>query len=150
LEKLKINYWRCYVCNDIHIGGNTPNVCPTCGVKNAYVEIGQHEASKILSLEDNPNKINFSKEELIKKWELFCEGNDFCLSDNHKNTELIAEGVLNIESKKGFKYCPCRLPSGDLKKDLNLICPCNFKALDIWKEEGRCWCYLFVKNKKKD
>ena len=53
------------------------------------------------------------------------------------------KGVLANEEKKGFKFCPCRL--GKEEFDATLLCPCNFKAQDTWKEKGMCWCGLFVK-----
>lgn len=37
-------FWRCHVCNDIHYGDAGPEVCPTCGVKNAYCGIDKEEA----------------------------------------------------------------------------------------------------------
>ncbi|MGD0783595.1 MAG: rubredoxin-like domain-containing protein, partial [Candidatus Aminicenantales bacterium] len=35
---MKKRFWRCFVCNDIHWGVKPPDVCPTCRVKDAYVE----------------------------------------------------------------------------------------------------------------
>lgn len=43
-------FFRCNVCNDIHYGASAPEVCPTCKVKNAYVEIDQKEALKVMGL----------------------------------------------------------------------------------------------------
>ncbi len=43
-------YWRCNVCNDIHWGVAPPEHCPTCHVDNAYVEIEEREAKKVLEL----------------------------------------------------------------------------------------------------
>jgi ferredoxin-thioredoxin reductase catalytic chain len=52
---------------------------------------------------------------------------------------------LGNEKKYGLRLCPCRLRDGTREKDLELICPCNFKAQGVWKDKGRCWCGLFVK-----
>lgn len=43
-------FFRCNVCNDIHYGIAGPEVCPTCGHKNAYVEIEEKEARFVLGL----------------------------------------------------------------------------------------------------
>jgi rubrerythrin len=43
-------FWRCNVCNDIHYGILGPEICPTCGVKNAYVETDENEARKVMGL----------------------------------------------------------------------------------------------------
>ncbi|MBU0614867.1 MAG: hypothetical protein KJ601_02140 [Nanoarchaeota archaeon] len=43
-------YWRCNVCNDIHYGNAGPEFCPTCMTKNAYAEIDEQEAKKVMKL----------------------------------------------------------------------------------------------------
>jgi rubrerythrin len=45
------SFYRCTVCNDIHFGNMPPKVCPTCGAKNAYVEVDKNEAGKVEGLE---------------------------------------------------------------------------------------------------
>jgi len=42
--------WRCNVCNDIHYGFAGPKICPTCQVKDAYVEIEANEALEVMGL----------------------------------------------------------------------------------------------------
>jgi len=41
-------FWRCHVCNDIHLGVSGPEICPTCMPVNAFVESDVHEALKII------------------------------------------------------------------------------------------------------
>ena len=84
-------------------------------------------------------------EELVKVWGRFAEKNDFKLNPDERFVKSICEGVLDNEKKYGLKLCPCRLRDGTRKRDLELICPCNFKTHESWKTEGRCWCGLFVK-----
>jgi rubrerythrin len=43
-------FFRCNVCNDIHLGIAGPEICPTCQQKNAYVEIDLEEAKKVMNL----------------------------------------------------------------------------------------------------
>jgi ferredoxin-thioredoxin reductase catalytic subunit len=87
------------------------------------------------------------KQELIKIWERFAEGNDFMLNPDQQKVELLAQGVLSNNRNYGLKYCPCRLTTGDFEKDLLLICPCNFKIQKTWQEKGECWCSLFVRRR---
>ena len=89
-------------------------------------------------------------EQLREVWSHFCEGNDFILNPDKAHVDTIIEGVLLNEKKFGLKLCPCRLRDGTRKKDIELICPCNFKNHTTWLKpvDGRgamCWCGLFVK-----
>ncbi len=86
-----------------------------------------------------------NKEELIKVWATFTQNSDFILNPDSNQLDFIANGVIELEKKHGLKLCPCRLRDGTKEKDLELICPCNFKIQETWKNESRCWCGLFVK-----
>ncbi len=91
--------------------------------------------------------------EVIRFWQDWVdrqEDEGFILNSDNGVVDDIAVGVLDNELKRGFKYCPCRLPSGNAVKDVALICPCNFKIQDDWKEEGKCRCSLFIKRKAKE
>jgi len=85
------------------------------------------------------------EKKLIKIWEKFSAKNDFKLNPDKKHVEKIANGVLENEKNYGMKLCPCRLRDGSREKDLELLCPCNFKIQETWKNKNRCWCGLFVK-----
>jgi ferredoxin-thioredoxin reductase catalytic subunit len=86
-----------------------------------------------------------NEEELKQVWVRFAEKNDFILNPDTKHVDMIAKGILNNEKKHGLKLCPCRIRDGTREKDLELICPCNFKTHDTWNSKGQCWCGLFVK-----
>ena len=85
------------------------------------------------------------KKELVKVWENFTQNNDFMLNPDQEHVDGVAEGVLINEKTHGLKLCPCRLRDGSRERDLELICPCNFKVQDNWNAKGQCWCGLFVK-----
>ncbi len=42
--------WRCIVCNDLQLGELPLDICPTCFVKDAYVEIDLQEFKKLISI----------------------------------------------------------------------------------------------------
>ncbi len=86
-----------------------------------------------------------NREELRKAWEDFTEGNDFMLNPDRDFVEKIIDGVLENEKNSKLKLCPCRLPDGTRERNIELLCPCNFKTHETWVKEGRCWCGLFVK-----
>lgn len=85
--------------------------------------------------------------EVIKAWKDLTTKSEFEIWDDAESVKTLSEGVLENDRNKGLKYCPCRIPTGDEVKDLNLICPCNFKILKTWKEYGECWCGLFVRRR---
>lgn len=139
-------YWRCFVCNDIHYGVKPPEICPTCLVKNAYVEISSEEAKKISSL----TKVEFGKEKFLEAIEKFAEKNEFQVNPDTEKVKMLLDGMFNNEQNHGLKYCPCRLITKDFAEDLRLVCPCNFLIHETYKdkEDGECWCGLFVRRKK--
>ncbi len=139
-------YWRCFVCNDIHYGVKPPEICPTCWVKNAYVEISSEEAKKISSL----TKVEFNKENFLEAIEKFTENNEFQVNPDTEKVKMLLDGLFNNEQNHSLKYCPCRLITKDFVEDLKLVCPCNFLIHETYKDkkDGECWCGLFVRRKK--
>jgi ferredoxin-thioredoxin reductase catalytic chain len=137
-------YWRCFVCNDIHHGLFPPEICPTCKVQNAYVEISSKEAENLTFLTTEMNK-----EAFIKAIESFAEKNEFQVSPDKEKVSLLLEGMFNNEINHGVKYCPCRLITKERDEDIKLICPCNFLIHETYKDikDGECWCGLFIRRK---
>jgi rubrerythrin len=43
-------FFRCTVCNDIHLGIAGPEICPTCQANKVYVEIDKEEAKNLMEL----------------------------------------------------------------------------------------------------
>ena len=139
-------YWRCFVCNDIHYGVRPPEVCPTCRVKKAYVEVSSEEARLVGSL----THTDITRADFRAAIEKFTEGNEFQVNPDSGKVDLLLDGVINNERAHGLKYCPCRLMCKDFEEDLKIICPCNFLIHETYKdrEDGECWCGLFVRRKQ--
>jgi len=89
-----------------------------------------------------------NNKELIEVWKKFTDNNDFILNTDEDLVNTVIDGVLANEKQYGLKLCPCRLRDETRERDLELICPCNFKIQDVWEKEGRCWCGLFIKRSK--
>ena len=138
-------YWRCFVCNDIHYGVKPPEICPTCMVKNAYIEITSEEAQKISSVTES----EIDKKKFLQAIENFAEKNEFQVNPDKEKVQMLIDGVFNNEQNQGLKYCPCRLTTKDFVEDLRLVCPCNFLIHETYKDkkDGECWCGLFVRRK---
>jgi len=139
-------YWRCFVCNDIHYGVRPPEICPTCGVPHAYVEVTSEEARKVGSL----TGVEFTEADFHAAIERFTVGNEFRVNPDKEKVNMLLAGIFNNERNHGLKYCPCRLSCGDFAEDLKIICPCNFLVHETYKdkEDGECWCGLFVRREK--
>lgn len=136
-------FWRCHVCNDIHYGIRPPEICPTCMVKDAYVEISSKEAKKVIG----PAETTLDKGKFRAAIEQLSEKREFQVNPDNEKVAQLLEGVFNNEENHGLKYCPCRMIEKDFEKDLQLICPCNFLIHETYKdkEDGECWCGLFKK-----
>ena len=51
---------------------------------------------------------------------------------------------LQVNMKRyGYMSCPCRLASGNRKKDQDIICPCVYRTEDV-AQFGSCYCNLYV------
>jgi len=55
----------------------------------------------------------------------------------------LMEGLLTNEERYGYWACPCRLADGIREKDLDIICPCDYRDADLG-EYGACYCALYV------
>ena len=55
----------------------------------------------------------------------------------------LMEGLLTNKERYGYQSCPCRLAEGVREKDLDIICPCDYRDPDL-DEYGACYCALYV------
>jgi ferredoxin-thioredoxin reductase catalytic chain len=55
----------------------------------------------------------------------------------------LVEGLEINEKRYGYRSCPCRLATGDIEHDRDIICPCDYRDADI-AEYGTCYCALYV------
>jgi ferredoxin-thioredoxin reductase catalytic subunit/rubredoxin len=55
----------------------------------------------------------------------------------------LMDGMLINEERYGYWSCPCRLADGVREKDLDIICPCDYRDPDL-DEFGACYCALYV------
>ncbi|KZX14678.1 ferredoxin-thioredoxin reductase catalytic domain-containing protein [Methanobrevibacter curvatus] len=71
------------------------------------------------------------------------EKNGYFLNEDIEFVKALLESIkVNID-RYGYANCPCRLASGDKKKDLDMICPCNYRDMDL-SDYGACFCALYV------
>ncbi|WP_409199916.1 ferredoxin-thioredoxin reductase catalytic domain-containing protein [Methanobrevibacter sp. DSM 116169] len=62
------------------------------------------------------------------------------------DVDFVESLIDNIDVNKeryGYGACPCRLASGNKQKDLDLVCPCDYRDADL-NDYGACFCALYV------
>ena len=71
------------------------------------------------------------------------EAAGYHLNPDVEHTKELVKGLLINNKRYGYWACPCRLASGDKAEDLDIICPCDYRDLDV-EEYGTCYCGLYV------
>ena len=82
-------------------------------------------------------------ENLYKKLNKEADLSGYNLNSDVELTKDLIKGLLVNESRYGYWACPCRLASGNKSKDLDIICPCDYRDMDL-DEYGSCYCALYV------
>jgi len=82
---------------------------------------------------------------LYKRLDREAEASGYHLNPDQDFTRGLVEGLLINEQRYGYRACPCRLAEGDKQKDLDIICPCDYRDADLL-EWGSCYCALYVSN----
>ncbi len=86
------------------------------------------------------------KEEIDALYECLdreAEASGYHLNPDEEFTRELVEGLLVNERRYGYWACPCRLATGDKQKDLDIICPCDYRDPDLL-DWGACYCCLYV------
>lgn len=71
------------------------------------------------------------------------EESGYFLNNDVEFVEMLINNIdVNIE-RYGYGACPCRLASGVREEDLDIICPCDYRDIDL-NEYGFCFCGLYI------
>ena len=87
-----------------------------------------------------------SQQEIDKLYERLkkeAEAAGYHLNPDVEFTKALVKGLLVNEKRYGYWACPCRLAIGKKEDDLDIICPCDYRDLDL-NEQGACYCALYV------
>ncbi len=90
--------------------------------------------------EENPTsrEINLLYEKIKKD-----VSTGYYLNPDMEFTETLLAGLIVNEKRYGYGSCPCRLATGNKEKDLDIICPCDYRDSDL-AQFGSCYCALYV------
>ncbi len=67
----------------------------------------------------------------------------YYLNPDSEFTDNLVEGLIVNSKRYGYSSCPCRLSGGSREKDIDIICPCDYRDDDI-SQYGACYCALYV------
>lgn len=82
-------------------------------------------------------------EDVRKRAESDARTNGCYLVPDQDLLQDLFEGLKENEERYGYPSCPCRLASGQLELDRDIICPCDYRDPDVI-EFGQCYCGLYV------
>ncbi len=85
-------------------------------------------------------------DQLYQKLNKEAEASGYHLNPDVEFTKGLVLGLLKNEKKYGYQACPCRRAVYDRKKDLDIICPCDYRDPDL-NEYDMCYCGLYVTTK---
>ncbi len=80
---------------------------------------------------------------LYERLDREAEAAGYHLNPDEAFTRDLVRGLLVNEQRYGYRACPCRLASGEKEKDLDIICPCDYRDPDLL-DWGACYCALYV------
>jgi ferredoxin-thioredoxin reductase catalytic subunit len=82
-----------------------------------------------------------SQEEIGKLYEQLqkdAAAGGYNLNPDIEFVKALARGLLTNLRRYGYQACPCRLASGTKEKDIDIICPCDYRDADV-VEFGACF-----------
>ena len=82
-------------------------------------------------------------QELYEKLDREAQESGYFLNPDQEFVLDLMQGILINEERYGYWACPCRLADGAREKDLDIICPCDYRDPDL-DEFGACYCALYV------
>lgn len=85
-------------------------------------------------------------EKLYQKLKQEAEASGYLLNPDKEFVLDLMAGLLTNEKRYGYWACPCRLADGERSRDLDIICPCDYRDVDL-EEFGACYCALYVSDK---
>jgi len=84
-----------------------------------------------------------SAQALYERLKREAEAGGYLLNPDKEFVLSLMEGLLTNEERYGYPSCPCRLAEGSREKDLDIICPCDYRDPDL-DDYGACYCALYV------
>jgi len=82
-------------------------------------------------------------ESVRKRAEADAKNSSYYLTPQPDLLQMFLEGLKTNEERYGYPVCPCRLGTGNIDLDRDIICPCDYRDQDV-AQYGTCYCRLYV------
>jgi len=92
------------------------------------------------------SQTDVTEEEIQQAYEKLkrdAQAGGYHLNPEREFVEELIRGLLTNQKRYGYWACPCRLASGVKEEDLDIICPCDYRDVDL-DQHGSCYCALYV------
>ncbi len=66
------------------------------------------------------------------------EAGGYHLNPDREFALMLAKGLDANQRRYGYMLCPCRIGEGEMEKDMDIICPCDYRDADL-EEYGQCY-----------
>ena len=76
--------------------------------------------------------------DLYEKLNEQAESFGYHLNPDKETTLFLVDGLYRNGERYGYMLCPCRMGEGDREKDLDIICPCDYRDADL-EEFDQCY-----------
>ena len=92
---------------------------------------------------NNDSENEAELQEAILTWvREYAASRNWNVNPNEKQLGAVIKGLARNTIRFGEQYCPCRMRTGDLEKDKEIICPCIYHEDEV-QNDGNCHCRLF-------
>jgi len=82
-------------------------------------------------------------EQVRKRAEADAKTYGYFLTPQPDLLQMFIEGLKTNEDRYGYPSCPCRLATGSIEIDRDIICPCDYRDPDV-VQYGACYCRFYV------
>lgn len=89
------------------------------------------------------------KKDILERMKKNAMDNGYCICPDGELLQDLIDGLATNEDRYGYGACPCRISSGLRLYDSDIICPCEYRDVDV-NEFGMCYCGLFVSEELKN
>lgn len=101
------------------------------------------EEAVVGSTDSKKKSLELVEREVRERLEKWVSGTPYRFNPETAIVNTIIRGIAIRKIKAGDEYCPCRVLTGDVRKDARAVCPCVFSKSEI-ENDGICLCQLFV------